>query len=44
MQYLHHLALRINGLGLFIIVGFPWLHHIVSLADVTMEAKAYTLL
>jgi hypothetical protein len=31
-------------LGLFSIVGFPWLHHTSSLFDVTMEIKARTLL
>jgi hypothetical protein len=43
-HYLYHLALRNNVLGLFIIVGFPWLHYTSSLADVTMEIKACTLL
>jgi hypothetical protein len=36
------LALLSNGLGLLSIVGFPWLQHIQSLADVTMVTKAYT--
>jgi hypothetical protein len=36
-------ALLISELGLFTIVGLPWLHHIPSLADVTMETKAWTL-
>jgi hypothetical protein len=44
MHYLHHSALLDNGLGLFSIVGFPWLHHTPSLADVTTETKACTLL
>jgi hypothetical protein len=44
MHYLHHSALFKNEMGLFSIVGFPWLHHIPSLADVTMESKACTLL
>jgi hypothetical protein len=43
MHYPHHLASLNNGLGLFSIVGFPWLHHTSSLADVTMEIKACTL-
>jgi hypothetical protein len=29
---------------LFSIVGFPWLHHIQTLADVTMETRACNLL
>jgi hypothetical protein len=29
-----------SSLGLFSIVGFPWLHHIQPLADVTMIIKA----
>jgi hypothetical protein len=44
MQYLHHSALLNNGLGLFSIVWFPWLHHIQYFADVTMETNACTLL
>jgi hypothetical protein len=32
-----------SGLGLFSIVGFPWLHHIPALADVTMGTKACSL-
>jgi hypothetical protein len=40
MIYLHHSALLKNWIGLFRIVGFPRLHHIQSLADVTMETKA----
>jgi hypothetical protein len=40
MHYLHHSALLNSGLGLFGIVGFPWLHHTPSLADVTMEINA----
>jgi hypothetical protein len=43
MQYLHHSALFNNGLELFSIVGFPWLHHTQSSADVTIETKACTL-
>jgi hypothetical protein len=44
MHYLHHSAMLNNGLELFSIVGLPWLHHIPSLADVTMETKACTVL
>jgi hypothetical protein len=40
---LHHLSLLNNGLELFSIVGFPWLHHINSLANVIMEAKVRTV-
>jgi hypothetical protein len=39
MYYLRHTALLNNGLGLFSFVWFPWLHHVPSLADVTMETK-----
>jgi hypothetical protein len=42
MQYLNHSALLNNELGLFSIVGFPWLHHITSLADGTMETMVCT--
>jgi hypothetical protein len=41
MHYLHHSAFLNNGLGLFSIVGFPWLHHILSLADIALETKVY---
>jgi hypothetical protein len=44
MQYLKHSAFFNNGLGLYDIVGYPWLHHIQSLAHITMETKACTLL
>jgi hypothetical protein len=44
MHCVHYSALLKNGLGLFNIVRFPWLWHTPSLADVTMEIKAYTLL
>jgi hypothetical protein len=37
-------ALLKNELGLVNIVGFPWLHHIPSLADETMKTKVCTLL
>jgi hypothetical protein len=37
-------SLASNGLGLFSIVGYPWLHHKQSLADVSTETKACTLL
>jgi hypothetical protein len=39
MQYLHHSALLNSVLGLFSIVGFPWLCHIglQSLAIISME-------
>jgi hypothetical protein len=43
MHYLHHLALLNNGLGLFSIVGFPWLHCASSLADVSVEIKTCDL-
>jgi hypothetical protein len=36
-------ALFSSGLGLFSVVGFPWLHFIPSLTDVTMEIKTCTL-
>jgi hypothetical protein len=39
MHYLHHSALPSSGLGLFSIVGFPWLHHMLSSAYVIMEPK-----
>jgi hypothetical protein len=39
MHYQHHSALLNNGLGVCSIVGFTLLHHIPSLADVTMETK-----
>jgi hypothetical protein len=42
MQYLHHSASLNNLLGLKMSVGFPWLHHTPSLADVTMETEACT--
>jgi hypothetical protein len=32
-----------SGLGLLSFIGFPWLHHMPALADVTMETKACTL-
>jgi len=32
-------ALLVSGLGLFSVVGFPWLHHTPSSADVTMGTK-----
>jgi hypothetical protein len=44
MQSLYHSALLNSGLGLFSIVGFAWLHHKTSLADVTMGTTACTLL
>jgi hypothetical protein len=43
MHYLYHSALLNSGLGLFSFVGFPWLHHMPALADVTMETKVCTL-
>jgi hypothetical protein len=36
-------ALLITGLVLFSIFGFPWLHYIPPLADITMRIKACTL-
>jgi hypothetical protein len=42
MHYLHHSALLSNGLGLFIFIGFPLLHHIPSLGDGTMETKVFS--
>jgi hypothetical protein len=36
-------ALLISGLGLFSIVGYPWLHHIPTLADITTGTKACNL-
>jgi hypothetical protein len=36
-------ALLCSGLELFSIVGFPWLHHIPPLEDVTMDITACTL-
>jgi hypothetical protein len=36
-------ALLISGLGLFSIVGIPWLTHAPSLADVTMGTNACNL-
>jgi hypothetical protein len=36
-------ALLKSWLGLLSIVGFPWLHNIPSLADLTKEIKACTL-
>jgi hypothetical protein len=42
MYYPQHSALLNNGLGLFSIVGFPWLDHIPSLADFAMETKVCT--
>jgi hypothetical protein len=42
MHYLHHSALLNNGLGLFSIVGFTWLHHIPSLANFATETKVCT--
>jgi hypothetical protein len=39
MQYLHLTDLINNWLLLFSIVGFPWLHHIKPLADVSIETK-----
>jgi hypothetical protein len=44
MHHLQHTALLNSGLGLFNIVVFWWLHHILSLADVTKQTKACTLL
>jgi hypothetical protein len=44
LQYLHHSALLNNVLGLFIIVGFPWLHHTPHFADAEMGIKACSLL
>jgi hypothetical protein len=44
MHHLHHSALLNNGLELFSIVGFPWLCHMPSTADVTMETTACTLM
>jgi hypothetical protein len=32
-----------NGMRLFSIVGYLWLHHTPTSTDVTMEIKAYTL-
>jgi hypothetical protein len=40
---MHHSALLNNRLRLIGIVGFPWLHHVPSLADV-MVNKACSLL
>jgi hypothetical protein len=37
-------ALLSSQLGLFSIFWFPWVHHMSSLADVTMVTKACTLL
>jgi hypothetical protein len=42
IHYLHQSALLNDGLGLLSVVSFPWLHHIPSIADVTMETKVYT--
>jgi hypothetical protein len=42
LHYLQHSALLDNELGLFSIVGFPWLQHTPSLVDLTMEIKACT--
>jgi hypothetical protein len=42
MHYLHNSAFLNNGLRLFSIVGVPWLQHIPSLADVSMETKVCT--
>jgi hypothetical protein len=39
IHYLHHSALLSNGLGLFSVFGFPWLHHTPYLANITMEIK-----
>jgi hypothetical protein len=36
-------ALLVSGLGLFSIVGIPWLHHAQSLTDVTMGTNACNL-
>jgi hypothetical protein len=36
-------VLLVSGLGLFSIVGLPWLYPIPSLADVTMGTKASNL-
>jgi hypothetical protein len=36
-------AVLTSGLGLFIFFWFPWLHHILSLADVAMVKKACIL-
>jgi hypothetical protein len=35
--------LRCSGLELLNIAEFPWLHHIPSLRDVSMDIKACTL-
>jgi hypothetical protein len=44
MHYPYHSALLNNGMGLFSIIGFPRIQHTSSLADVTMDIKACTLL
>jgi hypothetical protein len=43
MHYLHHAAFLNSRLVLFSIVGFPWLRHTPSVANVTMEVKACAL-
>jgi hypothetical protein len=40
----NHSALLNSGLGLFSIVGFPWLHHLPSLVGLTVVTKSYILL
>jgi hypothetical protein len=42
MHYLHHSGLLNNGLGLINAAGFPWLHHMPSLATAIMETKVCT--
>jgi hypothetical protein len=37
-------ALLSNGLGLLTVLRLPWLHHMPSSADLTMETKPYALL
>jgi hypothetical protein len=44
IQNLHYSALLNNGLGLFSIVGVISLHHIQSLAYVTMQTRPCSLL
>jgi hypothetical protein len=44
IHYLPYSALLNNRLGLFSIVGFPWVHHIPPLTNVTMDTNACTLL
>jgi hypothetical protein len=42
IQCLHNSTLLNNGLGFKSVVGFSWLHHILSVADVSMETNACT--